>query len=329
MPSGASPHGSEIAGWPLRLKGYVYGVQVTHGSGAARWHLDGGVKGHDRHGGHEEEIDGFEEFECGAHKRAAITDRLEEARKRIGPRQRAEPHQARAHHVGVAGEQPLVAETSRRHPERLEYFSRQWRLDGHVGIARRHRGGNFRARSGDHGIHRTLARIPRGVDIRPTLSLPPRRRSQRSPSPMPADVKDNGSRASGPAVRSSVRTMSSTKRVNAPAWDSVSVTVPGQTGIRPSVGLKPGTQQKAAGMRIDPPASVPSAMGTAPAATVAAEPALEPPELRSVFQGFRVMPVNGEMPVPFQPNSGVVVLPMMIVPASMRRCTIGAFSLGM
>jgi hypothetical protein len=70
-------------------------------------------------------------------------------------------------------------------------------------------------------------------------------------------------------------------------------------------------------------------MGTAPAATVAAEPALEPPELRSVFQGFRVMPVSGEMPVPFQPNSGVVVLPMIIVPASMRRCTIGAFSLGM
>jgi hypothetical protein len=81
-------------------------------------------------------------------------------------------------------------------------------------------------------------------------------------------------------------------------------------------------------MRIDPPASVPSAIGTAPEATVAAEPALEPPELRSAFQGLRVMPVSGEIPVPFQPNSGVVVLPMMIVPASMRRCTIGALSLG-
>jgi hypothetical protein len=43
---------------------------------------------------------------------------------------------------------------------------------------------------------------------------------------------------------------------------------------------------------------------------------------------LRVTPVSGEMPVPFQPNSGVVVLPMIIVPASMRRWTIGAFSFG-
>src|SRR5689334_7579627 len=127
---------------------------------AARRHLSAGVKGHDRHGGHEEKIDGLEELECGAHKRAAIADRLEEARKRIGPRQRAESDQARVHDVGVSGKQLLVAETSRRHPERLEYFARQWCLDGHVGIARRHRGGNFRARSGDHGLHRTLGANP-------------------------------------------------------------------------------------------------------------------------------------------------------------------------
>jgi hypothetical protein len=98
--------------------------------------------------------------------------------------------------------------------------------------------------------------------------------------------------------------------------------------MRPSVGLKPAIPQKAAGMRIEPPASVPSAIGTAPAATVAAEPALEPPELRAGFQGLRVTPVSGEMPVPFPPNSGVVVLPMMTVPASSMRWTMGAFSSG-
>src|SRR5215471_18858694 len=114
-----------------RLAAQVEGIRVR-GPGdpwqrrlgiAPRGHLGGGVKGHDRHGGHEEEIDGLEELECGAQKRAAIADRLEEARKRIGPRQRAEPDQARVHNVGMSGEQLLVAETSRRHPECLEYFA--------------------------------------------------------------------------------------------------------------------------------------------------------------------------------------------------------------
>ena len=36
--------------------------------------------------------------------------------------------------------------------------------------------------------------------------------------------------------------------------------------------------------------SVPTATGHIPAATAAAEPELEPPELKSRFQGFRVGP---------------------------------------
>ena len=84
--------------------------------------------------------------------------------------------------------------------------------------------------------------------------------------------------------------------------------------------------QNAAGMRIDPPASEPSASGTAPAATVAAEPALEPPGSREAFHGLRVMPVSGELPVPFQPNSGMVVLPTITAPAASARSIIGAFS---
>ena len=46
--------------------------------------------------------------------------------------------------------------------------------------------------------------------------------------------------------------------------------------------------QRAAGWRIDPPVSLPSAKGAWKAATAAAEPPLEPPGTRSVSQGLRV-----------------------------------------
>ena len=67
-------------------------------------------------------------------------------------------------------------------------------------------------------------------------------------------------------------------------------------------------------------------MGTAPEATVAAEPELEPPGFRDASHGLRVMPVSGELPVPFQPNSGMVVLPTITAPAARTRSIIGAFS---
>ena len=102
--------------------------------------------------------------------------------------------------------------------------------------------------------------------------------------------------------------------------------MPGQTGIAPSVGLNPTTPQNAAGIRIEPPPSVPMATGPAPAATVAPDPALEPPGFRAGSQGLRVTPVRGELPVPFQPNSGVVVLPITTAPAPTSRATIGADS---
>ena len=131
-----------------------------------------------------------------------------------------------------------------------------------------------------------------------------------------AGYADCGSRWSAPRVSRSTARASATERVSGPACDSDSLTVPGQTGMALSVGLSPTTPQNDAGILIEPPASLPSATGTAPAPTVAPEPALEPPELRAGFHGLRVTPVRGELPVPFQPNSGVVVLPMTTVPAS-------------
>ena len=58
-------------------------------------------------------------------------------------------------------------------------------------------------------------------------------------------------------------------------------------GYRPIVGRSPATPVTAAGTRTEPPVSVPSPAGTAPAATSAAVPLDEPPANRSVSYGLR------------------------------------------
>src|SRR2546421_12859828 len=77
----------------------------------------------------------------------------------------------------------------------------------------------------------------------------------------------------------------------------------------------------AAGWRIDPPVSDPSATGATAAATAAADPPLEPPGVRSVAHGLRVGP-NAEFSVddPIA-NSSQLVLPMTTAPAASRRAT--------
>lgn len=87
--------------------------------------------------------------------------------------------------------------------------------------------------------------------------------------------------------------------------------------------------QKPAGMRIDPPPSLPSARQPMPVAAAVAAPELLPPGLRSRFQGLRVMPVRGLSPQPFQPNSGVVVRPRKTALAARRRAIDGASSAAM
>ena len=100
----------------------------------------------------------------------------------------------------------------------------------------------------------------------------------------------------------------------------------GQAGTRPNEGLSPNTPVKAQGMRIEPPPSVPSVSGPMPAAIAAAAPPEEPPGVLAGFQGLRVMPVRGLSVTPFQPNSGVVVLPSRTASASRSRATTGASS---
>ena len=54
--------------------------------------------------------------------------------------------------------------------------------------------------------------------------------------------------------------------------------------------FSPTTPQHAAGIRTEPPVSVPSASGTIPAASAAALPLLEPPATRSGAVGLTVSP---------------------------------------
>ena len=61
-------------------------------------------------------------------------------------------------------------------------------------------------------------------------------------------------------------------------------------GTRPYDGLKPTTPQHAAGIRIEPPESVPSAASARPAASAAAEPPLEPPAILPGAMGFGTVP---------------------------------------
>src|SRR5690554_1209346 len=90
---------------------------------------------------------------------------------------------------------------------------------------------------------------------------------------------------------------------------------------RPYVGFSPTTPQSAAGWRIDPPVSDPRAMGTAPPATTAADPPLEPPGVLSDAHGLCTGP-NAELsfddPIA---NSSQLVFATMTAPAARRRAT--------
>ncbi|MEI2821121.1 MAG: hypothetical protein V9E81_13305 [Marmoricola sp.] len=75
--------------------------------------------------------------------------------------------------------------------------------------------------------------------------------------------------------------MSRTVRVSTPSATirSGMLRVTASLGVRLRVGFMPTRPQQEAGMRIDPPPSLACAMGTTPAATNAAAPAEEAPEV--------------------------------------------------
>ena len=74
--------------------------------------------------------------------------------------------------------------------------------------------------------------------------------------------------------------------------------------------------QQAAGILIEPAASVACAIGTIPAATAAAAPPEEPPGEYSVFHGFSAGSSFGGSDVNANPSSGTAVSPKVISPDS-------------
>src|SRR5215470_19540568 len=113
-----------------------------------------------------------------------------------------------------------------------------------------------------------------------------------------------GSDGEGPAHASNRIARSAAVRAMKPgvSSDGASGTLPPR-GTRPNVGLMPATPQSAAGIRMEPPVSVATAAGTSPAATAAADPPLEPPQMKSGLCGFLVPEPLGSTVVMPQPNS--------------------------
>src|SRR5262245_39604679 len=97
---------------------------------------------------------------------------------------------------------------------------------------------------------------------------------------------------------------------------------------RPRLGLNPTSPQIEAGMRSDPPPSLPWASGTRPAATAAAAPPLDPPAVAPGDHGLRAAGATSVSEYSDRPNSLAVVLPRLISPASRRRTTTSASTVG-
>src|SRR4051794_16682661 len=95
----------------------------------------------------------------------------------------------------------------------------------------------------------------------------------------------------------------------------------GPHDTRPRLGLSPTSPHALAGMRIDPPPSLPWAAATIPAATAAAEPPLDPPGERLRSHGLRVGPYASGSVVAADASSGTFVRPMITQPVRRSRRT--------
>src|SRR5947199_7729449 len=85
-----------------------------------------------------------------------------------------------------------------------------------------------------------------------------------------------------------------TVRAIGPTWSKLGASGKHPSvGTSPKVGLKPTIPQHAAGIRMEPPESVPRAASASPAASAAAEPPLEPPAIRPGATGLGTVPKCG------------------------------------
>ena len=169
-------------------------------------------------------------------------------------------------------------------PEALEHVGDVHRRGGHLGIDRR-----ARPRLGRHGDPQ-----PPGIGAHLARVRTRRRRREvlladRGPVDGVEEVGGVADGAGEPEGSLSPNSGSPTS---------------GPDGTRPRLGLSPTSPQQDAGIRIEPAPSLPCAIGTAPAATSAAAPPLDPPTPRSRSHGLRVGPVRRGSVAKLIANSG-------------------------
>src|SRR5262245_4430361 len=117
---------------------------------------------------------------------------------------------------------------------------------------------------------------------------------------------DSGSSGYSPLMASSSSARSSTLRAIGPWTVRLrSIFALGVCATRPMLGRIPTMPQKLAGLRSEPPISVPWASQAVPVARAAAAPPEEPAADRDVSQGLRVAPKTSLKVLAPAPNSGV------------------------
>src|SRR5579884_461025 len=134
---------------------------------------------------------------------------------------------------------------------------------------------------------------------------------------VPGSLIESGERGSGPAMELNTNARSATDRPRHPEVLSVDqANAALGSGTRPTDGRNPTTLQNAAGLRREPPVSLPSATGTSPQASATAAPPEDPPHVLVRSQGLRVAPKTVLKVCEPAPNSGVFVMPKVMTPAA-------------
>ncbi len=130
-----------------------------------------------------------------------------------------------------------------------------------------------------------------------------------------------GAPAVGPRSTSRSTRASAIEVASGPLVESSIQEGGGHAPISPVVGLSPTSPQKAAGILIEPPPSVPVASGVIPVMSATALPPEDPPGDHSGAHGLRVSPNSRLAVKPSNANSGTLVFPTTIAPAARRRAT--------
>src|SRR5665213_4122130 len=154
-----------------------------------------------------------------------------------------------------------------------------------------------------HPSDSNVARCPSTrVRTRASKGTPPKSLNQATRTPLklrssgraktsPGSWMESGARGSGPAIVLSAKARSATERPRHPEVLSVDhANAVFGFGTRPDEGRKPTTLQNAAGLRSEPPVSVPLTTGANPQANETAAPPEEPPHVFVRSYGLRVAP---------------------------------------